>query len=301
MRAACAVALGLILALTAATARADDKAACIAASEGADRLDDAGKLIELRDRLAFCARDACPTLVRQECVNRLEALEKRIPTIIVRATDDHGADIVDARVLVDDKVIAEQIDGKPIKLDPGAHVVRVRPASGGSKVQKVVAAEGDHLRPVTLSFAADGAATGYAPRDGDTTTVTTPGSPVQRWIGVGLMVVGVAVLGYSVYAVFAGADNANKFKNEGEGLPTCSAFVVIGCHITDANGLTYADRANGFYLQAGVTALIGVTAATVGTILLLTSFESKRVVKRDVRLTPAFGAGYAGVSLAGSF
>ena len=54
-------------------------------------------------------------------------------------------------------------------------------------------------------------------------------------------------------------------------------------------------------LQMGVAGIIGVTAATVGTILLLTSFESKRTLKRGARVTPSFGPGYAGLSLAGSF
>jgi hypothetical protein len=301
MRAGYAVALGFLLVLTSTPSRADDKEACIAASEGADRLDDAGKLIELRERLAFCGRDVCPTVVRQECVRRLEALEKRIPTIIVRATDDHGADIVDARVLVDDKVVAEQIDGKPIKLDPGPHVVHVRPANGGSKVQKVVAAEGDHLRAVTLSFAPDGAATPAPPKDDGTTEETVPGSPVRRWVGVGLMVVGVGALSYGVYALFAAVGNSSSFRNEGVGIPTCSAANGPPCHVVDSSGLTYADRANSFYIQMGVAGLVGITAATVGTILLLTSFESKRAVKRETRLTPALGAGYAGLSLGGSF
>ena len=38
-----------------------------------------------------------------------------------------------------------------------------------------------------------------------------------------------------------------------------------------------------------------------GTILLLTSFESKRVVRHDLRLTPTFGPNYAGAAFSGAF
>jgi len=100
--------------------------------------------------------------------------------------------------------------------------------------------------------------------------------------------------------------NSSNFNSEGKGIRNCAVGEVPPgpnvCHALDSSGNTYADRANNFYVQMAVVGGIGVAVATVGTIMLLTSFESKRELKRaSLRLTPAFSPSYAGFSVGGSF
>ena len=48
------------------------------------------------------------------------------PTIIIDAKDEVGHDVGDVTVLVDDAMVAAEIDGKAIPLDPGPHTVRLQ-------------------------------------------------------------------------------------------------------------------------------------------------------------------------------
>jgi hypothetical protein len=294
------------LALSAG-AHADDKEACIAASDGADRLDDARKLIELRERLRFCSREACPKAVRDECEHRLEALQSRIPTIVVRATDPQGADVVDAKVYVDGVQVAATIDGKAIELDPGPHTIRVRSFDGGRE-QKVVAAEGDHLRPITLPLEVYGDAP--PPTTAKEPDVKyTPGHPVQRWIGLGLIVVGVgATIGSVAFAVSA-LGLRDQFNMEGTGIPNCNspadgppygrlADGSNNCHAVDRDGNTKAQSANTQFVFAGVLGFTALVTGVVGTVLFSTSFP--HAITR-ARLTPVLAPGYAGLALGGTF
>jgi len=212
----------------------------------------------------------------------------------------------DVVLKIDGVAYPKDVIGADLPLDPGEHDVEAK-ASGKhdwAKHFKLTAA----ASPLTVSVSMedmtpeelDAEKKKLAGPSGNAEEIT-PGDPVKRWIGVGLIAVGVGAIAYGVYALVAAIDNTSKFKNEGSNIGTCSAIVLPPCHVPDSNGLTYADRANRFYIQMGVVGSIGIVAATVGTILVLTSFESKRVVKRDLHLTPSFGAGYAGFSLNGSF
>ena len=212
----------------------------------------------------------------------------------------------DVALKIDGVAYPKDVIGADLPLDPGEHDIEAKAAGkhDWAKHFKLTAA----ASPLTVNVSMEDMTPEeleaekhrLAGPSGNAEEIT-PGDPVKRWIGVGLIAAGVGALAYGVYALVAAIDNTSKFKSEGEGLPSCSGTVLTACHALDSSGLTYADRANRFYVQMGVVGGIGIVAATVGTILVLTSFESKRVVKRDVRLTPAFGAGYAGFSLAGSF
>jgi hypothetical protein len=217
----------------------------------------------------------------------------------------------DVALKIDGTPYPKDVIGADLPLDPGEHDIEAK-APGKhdwAKHFKLIAAES----PLTVSVSMedmtqeelDAAKKKLAGPSGNAEEIT-PGDPTKRWIGVGVMVVGVGAIAYGVYALAAAVSNTSKFNGEGTRLGSCAPGVVPPgpniCHVLDSNGLTYADRANNFYIQMGVVGGIGLVAATVGTILVLTSFESKRVVKRDgLQFTPTFSANYAGASLSGSF
>src|SRR5262249_6729990 len=74
-----------------------------------------------------------------------------VPTVIVRASDERGQDVVVARVFVDGEPVAGYVEGRPFELDPGPHALRVEGQGRASSIQ-VVAREGDKARPVALTL-----------------------------------------------------------------------------------------------------------------------------------------------------
>src|SRR5271156_3625369 len=80
--------LGSIVAVTPSPARADEKAACIAASEDAQQLKLDGKLTLARARLLGCARAECPAIVRQDCAQWIAEVDAALPTVVLGARAD---------------------------------------------------------------------------------------------------------------------------------------------------------------------------------------------------------------------
>jgi hypothetical protein len=77
-------------------------------------------------------------------------VEDLIPSVIVRAKDQ-GKDLLDARVIVDEKLMTTKLDGHEIPLDPGPHRFRVE--HGSSKEQQdVLIVSGEQGRPLLFTF-----------------------------------------------------------------------------------------------------------------------------------------------------
>jgi hypothetical protein len=136
----------------AAPAFADDKSECIAASEKAQSLRDDKRFSQTRELLLSCAREVCPAVIKKDCAEQLADLEKKIPSVVLRAKDRTGSDIVAVKVAIDGKPAAEALDGKAIPLDPGVHVFRFETANEEPIEQKVVVAEGEQNRAVSVTF-----------------------------------------------------------------------------------------------------------------------------------------------------
>jgi hypothetical protein len=123
-----------------------DLAACIASSEQAISLRRAGKLGDARKQLAACTTASCPEEVRSDCVRRMGLVNAAIPSLVVGAKDGQGNDILRADVVIDGTKVASTLDGRPIELDPGEHVVRVDAPGLPSSGRKLVLAEGEKAR-----------------------------------------------------------------------------------------------------------------------------------------------------------
>ncbi len=107
------------------TAMADgpgpDKMACIAADTDGQSLRMTGNLLRARKRFAFCASTSCPSLVRDDCLQRIAEVEAAQPTVVFTATNGMGRPVVSVRVTVDGVVAADSLDGRPLRVDPGEH------------------------------------------------------------------------------------------------------------------------------------------------------------------------------------
>src|SRR4051812_253633 len=113
--------LGLVS--VAGPALADVKV-CVAASEKGQQARAAGKLREAHDQFVVCGADACPTLVRKDCVQWNGEISQSRPTVVFAARDKQGKDFFDVTVVMDGEVLVRKLDGKPVTIDPGKHVFR---------------------------------------------------------------------------------------------------------------------------------------------------------------------------------
>ena len=147
--------LGLLLVLaiagTAATARADDsKGACFDAYEQAQRLRKSNKLRASREKLAQCAAAACPDFIRKDCTQWASEVDAAMASIVVSTKGTRAAPGEPTHVFVDGERVADAIDGAPIAVDPGEHVVRCE--VGSRFVEQKVKVDEKQQVPVVLDF-----------------------------------------------------------------------------------------------------------------------------------------------------
>jgi hypothetical protein len=180
----------------AAFAQSNDlKVRCASAYEQAQRTRKEGLLRASREHLLVCAEEACPAVLRNDCVKWLGEVDAAMPTVLLVARDDSGNDVVDVSVSIDGTKILDRLDGKAVAVDPGAHTFRfVR--DGRAVEQQVLVREGDKRRSVAVTFESEKS----TPRDHAPPASATPtGAIVLATLGV------VAIgAGVGLYVVGAG-------------------------------------------------------------------------------------------------
>jgi hypothetical protein len=124
---------------------------CVDAHLENQRLRKAGKLLEAKKQLLVCVQEACPEPIKNDCGGWLSGIDSQIPSIVVSAKDQKGADTVDVRVFIDGEKVADQLDGVPISIDPGPHDVKCE-HGGATDIEKVVIVQAQKSRAVACSF-----------------------------------------------------------------------------------------------------------------------------------------------------
>ena len=224
------------LVLVATNAFAETKDECIAASENAQKLRDQHKLTSAREQFLACARGACPDAVRQDCTDQAQKVADLLPTVIVRVKQA-GGDIVDATVSIDGAVATQRLDGTPVAIDPGVHVVRVEAPRQAPLEHKVVVLEGEHGRVLDFSM----------PSTIPSTPASHRGFPVVATVFTGL-----AIAAFGVFGTFAvlGANDFDAARHTCS--PTCSDATVDPIRTK----LLVADIGLGAGIATGLTAII---------------------------------------------
>jgi hypothetical protein len=241
-------------------ALADDTADCIAASESAQTLRDAHAIIEARDKLLVCSRDVCPGPVRTDCLEQREEVEAGIPSIVWRAKDAHGQDTVDVRAFCDGTLLATQLDGRALSVDPGLHTFRFEAHGAPAIERKLVVSEGEKNRLVIIDLSPR--ASDHADSAQAMTPHGAPASPAgDAKVSIpGLVVGGAGVAAAIPMAIFwlSGTGDLNQMR------VTCAPPGGAGCP---------ADRVDAAHTQLVIgDVFLGVAAAGVaaGAILLFT-------------------------------
>ena len=177
-----AIAFALLFAGSFAAADEPTKQACVAANESAQDLQRASKLVEAREQLRTCAEKACPRAVRQDCTERLVAIEKALPTVVLAPKDgDGGPDLRGAALAVDGVALSDALDGTPIPVDPGSHTFAVTFAGRSPMSLRIDLKEGDAVRrEVVLKPLRSTLAKGEAKGDGGSDDDVSVAGPDDR-------------------------------------------------------------------------------------------------------------------------
>ncbi|MBX3224571.1 MAG: hypothetical protein KF795_28915 [Labilithrix sp.] len=123
---------------------------CVTAADEAQDLRGRGKLREARASLLVCASRSCNPVVRADCERWLKEVDEATPSIVVRAVDSRGRDVLGARVTIDGAAI--KLDGSPVEVDPGRRVLRAKTRAGDVAEQTTLVALGEKARVVELRF-----------------------------------------------------------------------------------------------------------------------------------------------------
>jgi hypothetical protein len=295
MRSHVVVLFGLAFASLPSLAHADDTSACIESAENAQKLRHDKKLTEARPQLLTCSRDVCPQQVRTDCVKWLTDLDNSMSTIVVRARDSQGHDLIDVKVYVDDQLFLPKLQGTSVPIDPGQHKFRYELPNGKTIEDNVLIAEGEKDRVLRVNVPAQAAAgggtgggeqTGGAGGGGAETPTAKGGAGPVPWIigGVGVVALGVFI-GLQVDA----QSTYSSLKNGCGATQSCPKDQV------DSLGTEFG--VSGVFLAIGAAAV--VASATWLIVSAVTGHPAKHETMGSLGVTPLPGGGFVGLS--GSF
>jgi hypothetical protein len=248
--------LFLSLAVPASAGVAEE---CASSAEQAQSLREQHRLVAATEKLRLCNREQCPRVVRGFCARWLTEVEAATPSLVVRARDARGRDVVGARVVLDGKVLQESLEGNAVLVDPGAHHVRYEAKGGDVREEDLLVAEGEKNRIVTASFGSELKPDGTAERAAALQPSPTPERQTtaepSRGPGHGVAYVlgglGLAALGAAGYFEISGWAKYNDLHDGCGRTRTCSA--------SDVDGVRTRFIAAGVFLGVGVVG-VGVAA-----------------------------------------
>jgi hypothetical protein len=222
-----------------------------------------GRYRESRVRLLECVNAQCGGDVRRRCAAALQKLDASTPSIVIRAADPSGDDVLDVAVSLGDEPLVSSLDGMAIAVDPGEHhFVFTRP--GYAPVLKVIEiAEGEKFRAIDVVIGADPAP---APSATEETRVSDSGG-TERAIASGTLI-GIGAVGVASY-IWLGT-SARSGEDELQGCaPNCSQGKV--------------DSVETRYVLANVSIGVGVLALGAATWLLLSAPSGDTVAEPSSR------------------
>lgn len=251
--------------LTPAVASADTKA-CIASHASAQRETKAGHPKQAAQLYTSCGSDStCPEQLRAECAELLEQVSRTVPSVIFSAIDGKGADVSQAKVYVDDTVLADGLDGRAIELEPGKYHFRFVLPDNSNLSADVLIREGEKNRLVEVRAPLEKKAEAVPPAAlvRQPPLDSTPPAPVEKHAPVAAWVAtGVAVVGLGTFGTFALLGSSDKKK-----LDDCAPSCPDSAHAT-------RDSLKTKFLVADIGLGVGAASAVLASVLFLTSGPS---------------------------
>ena len=125
--------------------------ACIRAHEQAQVLRLDGSLMQSRSNLKACSLEVCPAVVQRDCVRWLDEVSSQIPTVVFEAITEAG-DAQRVTVKQGNQVLASELDGRPLEMDPGYYEFQLELPGHAPKVVAVLLKQGEKNRLVSVDF-----------------------------------------------------------------------------------------------------------------------------------------------------
>jgi hypothetical protein len=239
------------------------KGLCLRAHEEAQETRKASKFSEARKLLRACAQDACPDLIRADCLPWLADLERVYPAVVFDAYVD-GRQVRVAHAYIDGQLATDRIDGKPVELDPGEHAFRIEVSDFPPNEQTIVILERADPRVVSASF--------QHPKPAARPPRYRP-VPPSVWIAGGVAAAGVVSL-----TVFGSLALEQKRSLQGSCSPVCSdnqlSSLDVDMHVAD--------------VSLGIAAAAAVTG---GILFLLRPEVERRPHVPSLLVSPVAGGG----------
>jgi hypothetical protein len=233
-------------------ALAQEKSVCLDAHGEAQRLRKQGKLRRAREKLAECARATCPALVQKDCTPWMAEVEAEQPSVVLAVRDPAGRDVTEVRVLLDGEPWTSTLDGRPLDVDPGEHLLHLELAGGEATDAHVVVRTGEKSRVLHLDFPRAGAPVAPVKAPG-----SEPRPPASLSISAAPIIVGgVGVLALGAWAYFGLSGKARESELARTCAPSCAQHEIDNLHRT--------------YLAADISLGAGIVALGVATWLALT-------------------------------
>jgi hypothetical protein len=266
-------------------------AECVAANEQAGPLEQAGSLRAARASLMQCVAPSCPAVVRDDCAKRETQLAAAIPSVVFEAKDGAGNDLSAVIVTVDGAVLATELAGNALEVDPGEHTFRFE-AAGLPPVEKQLilhVAEKNRRERIVLGTVAP--ALEVIPIAPPHPTVHERGGAEgagQRILGIAIAGIGVA--GLAVGSAF-GLEANSKWQ---QAQRDCSVGCGSGAPARSEAALAHQDATT-----ANVLFPVGGAAVIAGVVLWIIAPRGRAVAAAHV--TPFFTSGQGvGIAAMGS-
>lgn len=244
---------------------------CVDANTRGQALRRFGKLGAARDELRLCADASCPSLVRDDCTQLLDDLDRAQPTVVFDAKDEADRDLTEVKVQMDGGPFADRLDGIALAVDPGEHTFTFEAPGRPVVTQRFVLREGEKGRRERIVLAgaapdarsgaiAPGAALRLTPPSGS--RIPSEGIGAQRLFALAAGGVGVAGIGAAAVLALLAKSKSDDANAVCPG-HYCSMAIVSMTH--DAFALGNA---------ATVAVVVGAAGLGAGATLWLTAKPS---------------------------
>jgi hypothetical protein len=207
-----------------AAAAEPTKRECVAANEDAQDLRHAGKLREARRQFAACTAAGCPSLIREDCAQRLREVESALPSIVFVAKDRAGHDLTAVHVAMDGDPLIEHLDGTAVVIDPGEHKFVFTAEGFHDATSTMLVREGEGDRPVRIVLESTNPPPEVASPPPAPAPPPSSGGSFVRPLGITLAVIGVGGIGVGSVLGLVSKSTYDRAQNEcpSGNLGTCS-------------------------------------------------------------------------------
>jgi hypothetical protein len=260
------VAACILAALAAAsTARADERAECARAYEGAQRLRQRGENRKALDAAERCAQPTCPALLADECKPWANEIRQQLSRLEVHVIGSGGCALPDAVVEIDR---VKQPPRGELLVEPGIHEIRTVDAATKRVADATISVVSGEHRVVELGLAPAGVVCGGSASGSSTQRASTDRAAIPK-LALGL---GIAGSTFLVSGIVVGIAGAVKRSDLDACKPSCNSiriddvrtYFVVGDILAAVGLLTLGAATAVFFLGRDPDGRSAVRAAPRG-------------------------------------